>query len=559
MTLVYFILLVGVLIFVHELGHFLFAKLFGVKVLKFSLGFGPKAVGFRRGETEYQIAWLPLGGFVKMLGEDPTEEPSPADAGRGLHEKPLWQRYIVYFAGPAFNICFPTLIYLFFFSVQSHWAPAVIGKVSPGQPAFAAGLRAGDRIIEIDGRPIRYWSEPDASGGGLWSVTHNVSQKPGERLKFTIERDGRIIHRFVTPRPRQRRNALGFRETYGLIGVSPLFELAQIGVDRAGSAAALAGLKTGDLVTSVNEQPLDRWAELKRALARQKGTAFRVSYLRPSESASAFFDLHLLHPAAAVVNPLPLSDAAAGTTRYATGIRSAELYVHHVEAKSPAERIGLAAGDRIVSLDGKKLSHWDLLELKLRDEKDQPHSIAWITSGGQRRSARFELAKETYRDDYKYERIRYVFGASNRRLWKTSDPEPIDGLASFAVVESLRKTTEIVGIMAVAIVQVIRGEISRDTVGGPVMLAHTARVAAEKGWDHFLWMMALISINLGMLNLLPIPILDGGHILFCTVEAVKRRPLSLRAREIASYIGLFLLISLMVFALKNDIVRLWFK
>ena len=119
------------------------------------------------------------------------------------------------------------------------------------------------------------------------------------------------------------------------------------------------------------------------------------------------------------------------------------------------------------------------------------------------------------------------------------------------------QTGEIIGMMGIAIVQLIRGGIPRDTIGGPLMLAYTARVAAEKGWDHFLRMLALISINLGILNLLPIPILDGGHILFFTIEAVKRRKLSLRAREIATYVGLVLLISLMIFAFKNDIVRYW--
>jgi regulator of sigma E protease len=140
-----------------------------------------------------------------------------------------------------------------------------------------------------------------------------------------------------------------------------------------------------------------------------------------------------------------------------------------------------------------------------------------------------------------------------------ADPVPIKGILSYAAIRSVNHTAEIVGMMTMAVVYLFQGDIPRDTIGGPLMLAYTARVAAEKGWDHFLWMLAIISINLGILNLLPIPILDGGHILFFTIEAAKRKPLSLRAREIASYVGLFLILSLLIFAFRNDIIRYWFN
>ncbi|PID39125.1 MAG: RIP metalloprotease RseP [Proteobacteria bacterium] len=550
MIVVYFILLVGVLIFVHELGHFLFAKLFDVKVLKFSLGFGPKATGFHRGETEYCVGWLPLGGFVKMLGEDPNDEIRREDQGRAFHQKPLWQRYIVVFAGPAFNLIFPIFIYVVFFAAHTTLLPAVIGKSFRGQPAAEAGLLPGDTIVEINGKKVRYWED----------LKRQISGHPSESLKFRIERDGKTFERFITPREHVRQHPLGYKERYGLVGISPYFELAQIGISDPRSPAARARLQTGDLITSVNGHPVERWADLAKRLRRNRGQALNVSYLRPGGTVSGFFDLHLLAPAVAVVDPTP-TIVAGSIKGYQTGIHSAEFFVQHVERDSPAWTIGMRSGDRVVAFNGKPVTHWELIELELRSRRSQKgggHTIRWIPFGGTETSGKFKLARKTFTDEYKQEQVRYVFGAHNRLLTKSADPIPIEGRIGYAISESVRKTGEIVGVMTVAFVQLFRGAISSDTIGGPVMLAYTAHVAAKKGWDHFLWMMAVISINLGIINLLPIPILDGGHIMFFTFEAIKRRPLSLRAREIASYIGLFLLISLMVFALKNDLVRYLF-
>jgi regulator of sigma E protease len=554
MIVLYFILLIGVLIFVHELGHFLFAKLFGVKVLKFSLGFGPKAIGFKKGETEYCISWLPLGGFVKMLGQDPDDAIRPEDQGRALNQKPLWQRFIVFFAGPAFNLIFPIFIYFVFFASQTTAWPPVIGKVFKGQPAAQAGLKPGDKIVSISGNRIRYWED----------LQRHVYDRPGQPLKFQIERDGKRFERFITPKEYVRATRLGSRERYGLIGISPELELAQIAISDPRSPAARAGLRTGDLVTSVNGKPVERWTAMAKVLDRNRGQSLRISFLRPGPSVSGFTDLHVMAPFTTVVDPEPKHKN--GKLRYETGIFSAEFFVQEVEKGSPAEKIGMRPGDRVISFNGKPVTeaaasfamlrflhpHSSLREfLRTKDE----YTIGWVPFGGGKRAAKFKLAHISYTDEYRHKQTRVVFGAHNRMLTRRADPIPIEGRFSHAAVRSVRKTGEIVGVMAFAIVQFFRGGIPRDSIGGPIMLAYTAQVAARKGWDHFLWMMALISINLGIINLLPIPILDGGHIMFLVIEAIKRKPLSLRAREIASYVGLFLLIVLMIYAMRNDIRR----
>lgn len=555
MTLLYFILLVGVLIFVHELGHFLLAKLFNVKVLKFSLGFGPAALGFRRGETEYCVAWLPLGGFVKMLGEDPAEPLRREDHDRAFQHKPLWQRYAIVLAGPVFNIIFPTLIYFIFFASQSRLPPPVIGKVLPDEAAAEAGLRPGDRILAVDGRAVRYWTDREAAGGGLWSVTHNLAPYPGVSLRIAIERGGQRIERFITPREDVCYDRLGLRWRCGLIGVSPLFEMAQIGVIDPSSPAGRAGLRTGDLVTALNGRPIARWDELEQQLQRNRGDALRIAFLRPSASLSDFADLRLLHPSTTVVDPEPRHEAA--TVSYETGIASAELFVRQVEPGSPAAAIGLRAGDRILALDGRAVRHWAVFGQALRQRPAAEHRLAWLRQGGERREARFRFARVTYRDDLGNKVDRYVFGAEGDSIARAQEPVPVEGRLTYAAVESVRYTSDLVHRLLGVIVELFRGEISRDTIGGPLMLAKAARVAAETGWDKFLLLMALISINLGIINLLPVPILDGGHIMFFTIEAVRRRPLSHRARALASSVGLVLLLSLMVLALKNDITRFW--
>src|SRR3954468_17698342 len=153
------LVLLGVLILVHELGHFVFAKLFDVKVLCCSLGFGPRIVGFKYGETEYRLSLVPLGGYVRLLGEDPGEPIPPADRPRALSDKPLWQRYTIVVAGPVFNLLLPLLIYFIHYAGQRTLLPPTIGSVLPNLPAAEAGLVPGDRVESVDGKKIRYWED----------------------------------------------------------------------------------------------------------------------------------------------------------------------------------------------------------------------------------------------------------------------------------------------------------------------------------------------------------------------------------------------------------------
>jgi regulator of sigma E protease len=536
--------LLGVLILVHELGHFIFAKFFDVKVLRFSLGFGPRLFGFTRGETEYQLSLVPLGGYVRLLGEDPSEPIPPRDRNRALAAKPLWQRYTIVVAGPIFNLLLPLLIYFIHYAGQRTLLPPTIGTVLPDLPAAKAGLLPGDKVETVDGQVVRYWEE----------LERIIAESAGKTMRFGIRRGTDAEERDVTPVQIERAGQLRLKERVGWIGVSPRFHLPEIGVLDPSSPAAQAGLKTFDFVTAVNGVPVATWTEFAKTIDRVGASPLRLNFLRGGYSAVPFAHVELQQPGSAVVVPVPVFDGA-GRRHYETGIVSAELFVYSVEPGSPADSIGIRRGDQIISLDGEPLPHWDLLRERLAAAPDHTFRIVWLSPGGQRHEATFRQQMREEMDAYRQEAQHLVFGALNRLAWKTEPPVPITNRFGYAVGHSFERTGQIILAMVHGFAEIVRGRVPLTTLGGPIMIGYVAGVAAEQGFDQYLWLMALISINLGLLNFLPVPILDGGLLVFFTLELFKRRPPSPRAREIASYVGLVIVGTLMIFALRNDVVR----
>jgi len=539
------LILLGGLILIHELGHFVFAKLFGVKVLRFSLGFGPRIVGFTSGETEYRLSAVPLGGYVRLLGEDPGDPIPPVDRPRALAAKPLWQRYTVVVAGPVFNLLLPLFIYFIHFAGQRTMLPPTIGTVLPDLPAANAGLLPGDRVESVDGRPIRYWEE----------LEHIVSTSAGRTLRFAIRRGPDAEERDVTPIQTERSGPFGRKERVGWIGVTPRFHLPEIGVLDPSSPAAQAGLKTFDFITAVNGVPVATWTEFARAIERAGASPLRLNYVRGGYSAVPFAHIEIEEPGSAVVIPVAVFDTA-GRRHYETGILSAEPFVFSVEPESPADRIGLRRGDQILSLDGAPLAHWDVLRDKLASHPDNEFRIGWISSAGLRHEATFRQEIRTRLDVNRQEEQRPVFGALNRPAWKTEVPVPITNRFGYSVGHAFKHTGEIISTMVYGFGEIIRGHVPLTSLGGPLMIGYAAGVAAEQGLDQYLWLMAAISVNLGLLNFLPVPILDGGLLVFFTLELFKRRPPSPRARAIATRVGLVVVAALTLWALRNDVVRL---
>lgn len=342
------VVVLGLLIFVHELGHFIFAKLFGVGVEKFSLGFGPKVVGRQIGDTEYLLSAFPLGGYVKMIGESPDAELSEEDLGRSFMGKHPLQRIVIVAAGPIFNLLFAGFLFILIYMIGVPSATTRIGEVMPGKPAAVAGIKANDVVAAVNGKNVARWDEFAAI----------IADSKGAPLEVAVKRGGETLNFRMTPETKDGKNLFGEKISYPVIGV----------------------VAAGEMVT-------DRYS-------------------------------------------------------------------------------------------------------------------------------------------------------------------PID-----AVVKGSSQTWKVIRLTIVSIFKLIERVVPLDTVGGPIMIAKMAGEQASAGGVSFLAFMALLSINLGVLNLLPVPILDGGHLVFYGWELIFRKPVSMRARELAQQVGLILLIGLMVLAFYNDIVR----
>ena len=543
MDLVYFIVLVGVLIFVHESGHFLWAKLFGVRVLTFSLGFGPRVAGFSRGGTDYVIAALPLGGYVRMLGENPHEQIRREDEPHAFHTQPVWRRVVIVFAGPMMNLVFPLVLYFVVFLGTSTLSPAIIGDVFPGQPADGK-LEAGDRITGIDGEPVKTF----------YDLTRIVGTKAGQTLRFEIERDGEALTRPITPVAKRVERPLDLAEEVGRIGISVNQPLSIVGVTDDKSPAAEAGLATFDWVVSAAGKRCDRWGELQRVLSGNRGSLVPVTVLRPEPvqgALGALLGVSLYAPRVATLMPHPGS--APGGER--AGLEAGDLYVSQVLADSPEARAGLRKGDRLIALDGQPIRHFSSFLEELEAGGGKTRALT-VRRDGDMLTLRYALAHARGTGEYE-ERDRYAIGM---RRWQPTLPFPEvknPNPLAYAFDEAVRATSEVVELTAISFVRLFQGRLSMKSIGGPLTIFDAAGEAAREGAMNYLFLMGFISVNLGLINLMPIPLLDGGHLLFFLIELITRKPLSARLREYASMAGLTILILLMVFAFKNDVERQW--
>jgi len=393
---------------------------------------------------------------------------------------------------------------------------------------------------------VEYWDQ----------VEDHISAQRGRTLRFRVRRGDGELERFVTPRTHVLRDRFGREKQVGWIGISQQAFLPQIGViDPDGSPAGRAGLRTGDLITAVNNRPVRTWSEAQRALTSRTGASINVAFLRGERPRWGFADVRTYRAGVATVWPEAVPAPGGGALSYHTGMASAELFVAEVEAGSPAERLGLRPGDRVTTLDGQPVQHWLLLEDALLAAPDREFELGWQSPGGAAHSGRFTQQTRHERDEYKQDRDRLVFGAAND--FQPADPElkPIRGRLGYAAGKAVLHTGHTIAAMVTGIAALITGEEPSTKVGGPVMLYHITNVSAEKGFDSFVLMLALISINLGLLNLLPLPQLDGGQLVQTVLAAVRKQQLSPRTREAMAMVGLAVIISLAVLALRNDIVR----
>lgn len=544
MPFVYFIILVSVLVFVHELGHFVWAKFFGVKILRFSIGLGPRVLGFRLGETEYVLAAIPLGGYVRMLGDNPLDEVHPDEANRALQNQSVFKRIVIVVAGPVMNLVFPIVLYFVVFLGDTSVTPAVVGTVLPDWPAEGK-LLEGDQVLAINGDKI----------SSFYELVKTVDRNANRQLRVSVQRGQEHIDSVIVPVRSRLELPLDRSKEIGRIGVTPQHPIAVVGVTSPSSPAALAGLETFDVVIAAAGIPIRRWIDLEKLLARNQGTLVPITYLRPTpvrEALGGLVELNIYDPRVTVLTPEPGLGGGAGRA----GIELADLYVSEVTANSPEHRLGLLPGDRLLTLDGRPIRLWASFLADLQRQRGVTHTLTW-RRGEQVLNGRLSLERQRGVTEEGQVYDRYAVAARN---WLPSTIDPsVDNphLVTYAIGEAFRATAEVVELTFFSVVRLFQGRLTVKSIGGPLTVFEAADTAARAGALNYLTLMAFISINLGLINLAPIPLLDGGQLMFFVVEAALRRKISLRIREYAYFVGLALLIMITVLAFSNDIERQW--
>jgi regulator of sigma E protease len=427
-TLLAFVFVLGVLVFVHELGHFVAAKRVGIKVLKFQLGFNPTILSFRRGDTEYGIGALPLGGYVKMAGDNP-DEARTGESDEFL-SKTKWERFQVLIMGPAMNLLLAFVLLAIVLhqggDVRTyHDQPPIVGVVAAGSPASKVDIQPGDRIASVAGRSVKTWEQ----------FLIAVAQRPNRETSVGLLRNGLEVTRTVTP------------ENAGKSG----FEVGDIGV------------------------------------------------------------LPNVHP-----------------------------HVRSVSPGEPAERAGLKGGDVVVAIDGQPITFASQLRETIAKHPEQPITMT-IRRDGATLTIQATPAKRGNQG---------LLGITIGDETKSVNPSVVE-----AIVLSAQKNVE----YSVLILQTVWGLLTAQTsprqLMGPVAIAQLSGESAQAGWIALFGLMASISLNLGLLNLLPIPILDGGHIFIMALEGIARRDFSIRVKEKMLLAGFVMLMMLMVTVIYNDLTR----
>jgi len=545
-----FVLLLSILVFVHELGHFLVARACGVRVLKFSIGFG-NPIGFgkwrlrwNRGGTEFVIAWFPLGGFVKMLGENPDEIDDPevvTHPGESLPEKKTWQKLAIVFAGPVFNLILPVVVFVVTLAVGMPQPVTVIGRVEPGSPAAQAGLRPGDQISAIAGEPVKWWNDLETA----------IRARADQTTSIAYERAGVRSTASVAIASRMVSDEFGKPVQVGWAGVEHSRPAAMLGIASAESRAHAAGLRSGDIVESVNGAAVESWDEFAAAYAAaQVGSEVELALKRSATGVT---------PPAPGAQPeeVPyvqrtVSVPALGSSE-ALGVLPATVLVSAVTPGSAADDGGLRSGDLIISVDGSTVGSFGSFAEIVRTSGGRPLALTFARDG-EVRSASIAPRLEEYDSGLGVSEPRYLVGI-------TAEVASLPGSLEIdrernplvSVPRAVGMTAQMTRGFLVGLEKLVTGELSRKQLAGPIGIAKIAGHAYQRGWENFLAILVFISINLGVLNLLPIPVLDGGQAVIYAIEGIRRGPLSLRTREIVQQLGLTVLLLLIGLAFWNDL------
>lgn len=556
MDLVYFLAFAGLLIFVHELGHFLVAKALGVAVAQVCIGFGPKLARVRLGETEYALALVPAGGFVTFVEEERDGPLPPRLRGRAYDRQPVWKRALVVLAGPAMNLALPVFLFAIFFMREDRFHPAEVGRTPSTGRAYGI-LKPGDKILRVANSDVAHFADVQAL----------VAPLPGEIVRLEVEREGKRLA--VEVRAASVRTSPDPLDApVGRLGITPRPLSSVIGVTRNDSPAARAGLRTFDRVVSVAGVRVDTFDEVVAKLSHNRGESLSIGYLRgqppqpgPNDVvmvASLEAGLAQITPTARqadTVAPQTAEDRAADVLAR-TGIVPPDTFVAAVVEGSSEWQAGLRVGDRIERVDGVATVDAEAIEDLIGKAPAEEHAVKFLHLGTVR-EGKFTLRQERWTETGGDVVERYVprmtlWRPSAMPRWVKNDARLLHGLR-----RGFAETRHVSGLVFRGLRGLLRGELPLESIGGPVLLYEIAGEAGARGLAFFCWALAVLSINLGLLNLLPLPILDGGQLAFLAAEVVRGKSASAVVRDVASVVGVVLLLALTVVSVRNDLVRRW--
>jgi regulator of sigma E protease len=534
-----FLIILGPLVVVHEFGHYLFARIFNVKAETFSIGFGPKLWSKQLGETELRVSIVPLGGYVKLLGEDREAELTPEEAKRALHKAPAWKRFFIFFGGPLFNFLFAIIVFMAILVIGEPQVASVAGRVVRHSPAEQAGFRSGDKILSVNGKPVRLFED----------VLSIVAESPNKTVDFEVMHPGAssAVHLTATPTPESGYSIYGESKSVGEIdGLFANARSTLIGVSDPESLAGKAGVKTGDSVAAVNGAPVTTWEEIEN--------------LYDGAAAGSNFDLKITKAAGgtADVSIKAGADKERESLGNLSGLRSSELFVEKTVPKSPAEGAGVQPGDRLVGVGDTRVQSFFQLKdaVQHAGETEGKVRLHWERQGKELEQAITPTATAG-RDPVLKKTTQFTVGVMP--MLSLAEPATVIERVWNPFVLLARATERMVTFSwrnLVSVGKMIAGEVSVNTLGGPIMIGKIAGESITRGLISFLNTMAILSIGLGVLNVLPVPVLDGGHLMLLAIEAIRGKPLTMRTMEIIQGVGLFLILALMIVVLHNDLARL---
>jgi regulator of sigma E protease len=587
----------GGLIFFHELGHFIACRLTGTRVEAFSIGFGKEIVGWQRGPTRYRVGIVPLGGYVKMAAENPGEVNTGAPDE--FPNKPFGQRLFIMANGVIFNIVLAFLLFVIAFRTGVPFSRAEV-VVVPGGPAWKAGLQTGDLVTHVDGRRVLGFADLQ---------TEVAFSGENERLVLTVVRGGKTMEITVEPK---------YSEARGMPGIDVEQALSRAAVEVvADSPVAKAGGRPGDVVVGINDYPIEHFLEIRGAVGHAAGAApaeaesteltvrvrrtdgseedLRVHLplgdrpqlgIRPFEGrriqalapGSAFGQLLRHGDDVLAVNGRPTRDlgnlreqgeteplreilvlrngaeirieAPAGLTvrelaNSIAGVSDMRSDLVAVRPGMAAERDGLRTEDRVRQIEGVPVESYAELRDALLERDKSPVTLQVVGPDGEERSVTVTPGRFP-------ESANHFLGSVTHTAQVPYREKSVWGACGMG----LRRTHLFIKSVAMTIRSLLTRRVSAKHIGGPIMLVQVTYRMFDQGWGYYLYILAIISVNLAILNILPIPVLDGGQIVLLCAEKLRGKPLPERFVGYYQMVGLVLILGLLILAFRNDITRL---